>query len=574
MRPRLPAFLLEALAALACAAAVLAVPLYYRHWIAGNDWHYFDSLSMVVRSAVLSYGTFPLHNPWVCGGVDIAANPQSRVLSPLTLLDLALTPHASNLTTLLLSAAAGFASMSALLRHLGHLRWIAWLGGFLFAGSSWFALHWSEGHIRFGPAALLPLVCLAMLRLGERRMQLVLATLGCWFMLEGGIYTFVYALYVALAMTAAGLVPWRAALATLRAAPMHALLLTISSAAVLASKVVPIVMIHITRARKIEDEVLFSYLPRIFFWPKQTRHQTLTGLEYGFHEYGMYLGVAAVACVLWALRDAPTRRRLRPWLVITLLFLWAATNLLAPLSPWSLLQHIPLLRNAHGPSRMFVLFHIGWIVLLAAAVARLQTRRAWAAAALAAFLALETLAVSTTTWRAAYAWGKPKIRADITAPLITGGTWRRTIKDADEPSHYGKGLGSFLCYEPIQPQRHAFFEGQPMYRGEIHARSGKGTPTLESVTPGRVALRYEGRPPANLEVNLNSLGGWAVESGAAEILPDRPRIGVRVTAAGPVTVRYRPPYWPMFLWLWAVGIAGLSALWLRELLSRQKERRL
>src|SRR3990167_4161902 len=205
----LRAGLLAALVA-AGTSLLLAVPLALHEWSAGNDWIYFDSLAWVVRSSLLHYGVFPLHDPWVCGGIDLLANPQARLFSPLTLLDLALTPHAAGLATLWLYVAGGWLAMTALLRRLGHDRTLALLGGWIFVGSSWFALHWSEGHLRFGAMTLLPAVALAFVGFSERRMQLLLAALLSFFLLDGAIYSFIYSLYLGLAMTLVGLVPWRA----------------------------------------------------------------------------------------------------------------------------------------------------------------------------------------------------------------------------------------------------------------------------------------------------------------------------------------------------------------------------
>ncbi|HYB99824.1 MAG TPA: hypothetical protein VEC57_11905 [Candidatus Limnocylindrales bacterium] len=555
--------LLQAVTYLCGSSLALAVPLAFWRWSAGYDWHYFDSLSWVVRSAVLHYRTLPLHDPWVCGGVDLAANPQSRLLSPLMLLDLALTPHNANLLTLWLFAAGGWASMTLLLRHLGRSRPLSLLGGWLFIASTWFSLHWSEGHIRFAAIALLPLVCLTLLRLSERRMQLALATLLSFFMLEGAIYAFVYSLYLALALTLAGMVPWRQALAAAWRAPLFSLALLVAAAALIASKAYPIEAMHDTSARKVESVALFWELPRILFWPRQSRHHGI-GLEYRFHEYGMYLGVVAAACVAWGLRQRELRRSMLGWLLVAVLFFWAATNWLTPLSPWSLLQNLPLLRNAHVPSRLFVLFHIAWIVVLTASLERLRPARA-AFLAVAVFLAAETLTVSTLTWLAAYSWGSPTIRADATAPLITVEDWHHTIEMAEKPAHYGKGLGSRYCYEPVQSQRAIRFKEQPVYVGELELRSGRGKATLETVTPGRVTLHYEGASPAIAEVNLNALGGWVVESGAATVLQGRKRLAVQFRRSGPVTVRYRPFYLPAMVASWSLGTLLLLALWLREL---------
>ena len=84
-----------------------------------NDWGYFNSLSLVVRSIVLEFRRFPGHNPWVCGGLDLLANPQNRVFSPLVVADLLLRPQWANLAGLVAYAVVGFIGARLLLAQLG-----------------------------------------------------------------------------------------------------------------------------------------------------------------------------------------------------------------------------------------------------------------------------------------------------------------------------------------------------------------------------------------------------------------------------------------------------------------------
>ena len=45
------------------------------------DWGFFNSFGHLLKSAVLEYHRFPVHDPWVCGGVDILSRPQNWVFS-------------------------------------------------------------------------------------------------------------------------------------------------------------------------------------------------------------------------------------------------------------------------------------------------------------------------------------------------------------------------------------------------------------------------------------------------------------------------------------------------------------
>src|SRR5262245_36627079 len=102
--PRLRVWLIAILGTTAC----YAVPLRLAFFSPGFDWNYFDSLALLVRSTVLHYGTWPMHDPWMCGGLDVLANPQSRVFSPFLLTDLLLSPHIANLVSLWVCGVVGW----------------------------------------------------------------------------------------------------------------------------------------------------------------------------------------------------------------------------------------------------------------------------------------------------------------------------------------------------------------------------------------------------------------------------------------------------------------------------------
>src|SRR5450432_979185 len=159
-----------------------------------NDWDYFNALSLVVRSSVLGYGRMPLHNPWVCGGMDLLANPQSRVFSPLLLADVVLPPQWANLAGLIAYSALGLLGMSLLLRRLGTSPGIAFAGGLLFINGEWFGLHYTDGHIPCGSMQLLPLLVYFAMTCGQRRSLLLLVLTLLLLLLDGGIYTIIFAM--------------------------------------------------------------------------------------------------------------------------------------------------------------------------------------------------------------------------------------------------------------------------------------------------------------------------------------------------------------------------------------------
>ena len=113
------------------------------------DWAYFSSLSLVIRSIVLEGRDFPLRDPWVAGGLDLLANPQTRIFSPNVILDVFLNPYVANLMSLILGGFFGMWGMFRLARLLGAENITALLCAIVFINSSWFGNHFAEGHIPF-----------------------------------------------------------------------------------------------------------------------------------------------------------------------------------------------------------------------------------------------------------------------------------------------------------------------------------------------------------------------------------------------------------------------------------------
>ncbi len=53
-----------------------------------EDWDYFNHHYEAIRITVLEYGQYPWWNPWNCGGMPLATNPQIAVESIFTLCSL------------------------------------------------------------------------------------------------------------------------------------------------------------------------------------------------------------------------------------------------------------------------------------------------------------------------------------------------------------------------------------------------------------------------------------------------------------------------------------------------------
>jgi len=551
--------------AIGCAVVALFWPLYYIMEAVGPDWAYFDSLSLVVRSSVLSYGRFPLHEPWTLGGNDILANPQSRIFSPLGLLDLVCLPHIANVLSLTTYAGLGAWGMNSLLRYLGRPLWLAWGGALMFIGGSWFMLHFTEGHIPYGCLQMMPWIIYGLLRVDDARAQVGLIGLLALFVVDGGMYAFIFSLYVGVAMLALGLIPFKAFIASVRARPWLLPALMLVFAAITAPKVVPVLSSLGLKPLSVDATTLS---PRAVWsslydrdWQWYLKH--FPGTPWRMHELGCYMGFAAtvvfvLACVQWRILKANWR-----WIAFALIFFWIATNALTPFNPWALITKTPLLRNAHVQSRLFLFTYAGWIIVITATLASPPKRTPpWAAYVVGAVVLIEILSLSQAQWyRYFHQDSNNRRRFDTTRNLITARNWRYTVNYCGKPTHYfAGGFGCYNTYEPAAPPRGIWPKDSPNYKGEIYLSDGTGTASLGEVSPGYIAFHYEGEGPATIAINQNNLFGWTVASGDAKVHPRDVQLLVDVEHGGDVVLRYHPRYWPWVAVAYVVGLFGLAAL--------------
>ncbi len=544
-----------------------------------NDWNYFDALSLVVRSAVLGYGTLPLHNPWVCGGLDLMANPQSHLFSPAILLDLAFSPPWANALFLMVHTFIGFIGAAKLLERLGSSRTLSLVGAFLFVHSSWFGLHFAEGHIPFAPMQLIPGMIYLATRLGSRRHLLLLALGLAWMLLDGAIYAVIFSGLAIVTAAMLGLIPaeeWRGLLAKPRG-PLA--LIALGALLVALPKVVPVVWHLGGREPVLENGVMSGVLlARALFLPWQTlaAHVDLEPLpQWRFHEYGAYIGVPATLIVVAtaALRRSFRAMALR-FLPALLFWLWVGAGWLPEWNPWRLFQRVPLLNNAHVQSRLLLLLCLFFLLLLVRALAEWVSRPRLLAGVVA-LLVLEALVVRNQgSWERQPVFAglkKEMLETPAVGRQLIGGTRLMTVDDARWlTAHYlQEELGAVGCYEPSfrPPAIVIRGVGSPFYRGEAYALPpAEGVAEIVRYTPGEMTLRYALTRPGLIELNTNALFGWTLAEGEAklygwgigELLAVEP-----ANLSGTLVLRYRPLELPWLVASLLVGLLLLALAWRR-----------
>jgi len=531
-------------------------------WSFTHDWVQFNALSLVVRSHVLSYRRFPVQNPWICGGLDILANPQNRVFSPLFLLDLAFPPQWANLLTLIVYAVVGFAGAYALLRDFELDRAVALVGAAMFINSGWFALHFTAGHIAYGSMQLLPLVLYLARHADRRREVALLGLVHALFLLDGGIYTFIFSLMMLATALAFGIVPRAVVRAAVLRAPGRLALVALAALLLATPKILPVVW-EIGDRTPILDAVDMpgGLMVRALLLPFHQFSEPPGGsLPFLMHEYGCYLSIPGLLLVI-AGGTAPRAylRACAGLLGAALLWLWIGCGWWPAVNPWRLFQKLPLFNNAHVEPRVFLILYVFFVVLVARALQRLRARSAAAFAAVALLLVAESIAVRSYPMVVV-----PHENVRAPTALIHNDTIATTRDFAWEPPHYYDGVGAAGCYEVEFLPRFIKSASAPGYRGEAYpVDPGAGSVKLLHYTPGRITIAYDLKRPTPIELNTNALYGWRADPPASAKVTGRGTELLRVepsALSGTVELRYWPGFMGLLFVAYAAGIALFAVL--------------
>jgi hypothetical protein len=553
---------------LAVALFTFAVPIAHPGMSLAMDWDQFNSFSHILHSSVWRYHTWPLHDPWACGGNDLWANPQQRQFSPLVLLDLGLPAHLANLASLVVLAFVGHYLAIRLFEEVGASRRSAVTCASLWIMSSWFGLHFAVGHIAFGMIQLVPGVALCALRIDRPAAQVGLVALLVLCFLSGGTYAAIFSAYAAASLAPVYWPRLRLVMGQIRSdrrTRWRILVLISSVLAFAALRVLPALM---TGARtRPEREVIqpsLELLARMLFDPSQLHDASLPGGDnaaFGYFEYGAYFGVLAIGIItsLFVRRRSGAGRAAFVGLFAAGFWIWVATGRLVAVNPWRVHQVIPLVQMAHVQTRLLI---IAWFLLLIPLARALDTLGPrWRVICIALLLA-ESSIVSTRLYLHAWHDARP-----VGWPEMRSVTIERTVRRVDRPAlYFMTNIGSVGCYEPSKGRVAAIADTEPSYRGEVWATGGSPEchPRLAVFTPGGLEVELEGctSVPFELHVNTNTLAGFSVDPDdvGSQVSQARELLRVRIDRRVPIVMlHYAPRHRPWVLGLLALGTVALVA---------------
>ena len=524
-----------------------------------EDWNFYSSLSLVIRSSILYLNRLPWHDPWVGGGVDLLGNPQTRIFSPTLLLDLAFSPYLANWLLIFIYGVFGAMGMYQLLRTKKLSQLSSLFGATFFISSTYFGLHFSEGHVNFAGLQLLPWLHLCLIRFTPVKTFFTLGSLLSFLLLDGNCYPMILGLIFILVLSLCG---EGNLFVVIKKNTLFAILASLSFVLIVSVKVVPFLYFQLHRSPPLYTfQIPLSSYFAVFFDPRRTNLDTLPAeTDLRFHEFGCYFSLVALFFV--TVHFIKNRSNLKNWkkhLLIMGFFFWTGTGLGDPFNPWTLFVHLPILNSAHIQSRLFIILYYLFSVLLAGVIDQYRKNFKFY---LAILLLFTTEALTVKHYIFLLAMHRT---ADIPAMTILKSnrldkTLSGTLYVDQRLKHYEQGnQGIRGALEPILPPTSAQGFGDGDYRGEFYLVKGSGTVVQESFIPGKIDFSFKLNQPSTIEINNNYLAGWDLVSGRGTVRKSENHL-IQVDlpqGEGDITLEYRPVY---FKWIILALMIGLT-LW-------------
>nr|NQU94125.1 hypothetical protein [Bacteroidota bacterium] len=527
-----------------------------------DDWRYFNSLSWLVHSIIHDWHKFPVHDPWVLGGVDILANPQSRVFSPLVIFDILFVAPVANALSLLFLGFVGIIGCYKLLRFHAIRPVIAVCGSIIFINASWFSLHFAVGHIPYGAFQLIAWGFYLILRLKEPKFLIYLSILMAFFLLDGAIYTFIFSLLLLIISIVFGITGlnlrniWRYIYNERNTVAISLLIFILLSSV----KLVPLLSLHDGRPPLTEiSQIQFKILLAGFFDPFQHIFKFNTDLAWGisFHEFGCYIGIVAMAVIAWYLSKKGNLKLNYKYLLIALIFLFIASGRVRAINPWRLIQMIPLINQAHIQSRYLIIVYLFFIILLSKSLNYFYVHgNRKTVSLLIIFLVFESIFVANYSFYHMYYIQRETGQTERFQQPILKTNMEKTIGFSEKPDIYFlKNTGAKKTYEPAAITSGIKCIDDNDYKGEVYLVKGSGTVNMLKYIPGEIDISYELEKPTTIRINTNWLAGWKIEMGNATVYGQNGLVTFDTKdTKGEIRLLYSPWYFNYIVIAYCLGL--------------------
>jgi len=506
----------------------------------GFDWNYFNSLNLVTQNYFKDLG-FPVIDLKICGGYDLAANPQSSIFSPLTLFLLFLNPYMANLVSIVFMSMISFVFMvKTIKKHETFL--VSYLGATIFCLAPFFSLHFAEGHIPYRSFYLLPVLYYLLVENFNMKNAHSALLIGTFSLMDGGMYflfffTFFYVFHI--------IINYKNIDKYKVLFTKKTLFLLCGSLLVILAKIYPLLALHGNRQAIYNNGTFGLYdLVNSLFNIFLTNLDTFGNFPYRAHEYAHYVTISLVTLFILVLFK---EKKINKNIIYFLFSFWIFTGWGGVFNPWTILKIVPLLKNAHVQSRfsIFVFFFLIMIVSRGKIPNKVK-------------IVLMIFAIAELLFQNSFVFNR--LWSGYTIP-ITEYQYKKIEKIRNysnyimKPAIYNENKFSHSCYEPAQ--KHILMKRLSLF-GEENSNIEISQESMKSLVISSTKLL-----PEKLLLNYKFNGGWHCNN--CEVYNQDGLVFLEnIGTTNKIIITYAPFYMPFIIGSYIMGLIVLVFGWRKE----------
>jgi 2-polyprenyl-3-methyl-5-hydroxy-6-metoxy-1,4-benzoquinol methylase len=590
---------------------------FYKSYIE-KDWRYFNGLSHFINLSIFKYHLFPIYDPYVCGGADFLANPQSYVFSPFIILYLIFHPYLSNVLSLIICSIIGGFSMMKLLEYFSVNKKTAIAGALIFLSGNWFYFHFLEGHLVFRSFYLIPLVIYFIFNLGKDiKYTLYLSLIMSFFILDGGIYAFNFSIFFLIIAIILKTPKFSEIFKIIKNNLFKTLFICAAFLLTTSAKTIPTLLAYSKLpphlhfyTYSLSDFIMAFFYPFNFLWANAIQDDFfLTG--YRMHEYACYIGFSWLLPAIYFLIKKEKINDFKNLLAFLLISLWIGIGFGYIFNPWTVFNLTPILNKSHVQSRFLIFFWIFFIIILAKILSASKNKYLWTSLILLElnFFGLYSSILTLNNSQKLTSIDYKKENISTTVPYIM----RPEIYFSESDAPYA----SKECYDNAAYRNRVLSNQDLNYNGEVHDLTSdnsleniagypikriilddkpnistafsvvkKSPPSpigyyprslplilIKERSMEKISAYYLGAPNKKVVFNTNYLLGWAEENSSAYKTSSANSLLAVTFAKSPtkMVIKYKPKYIPSIFITFTLGIILFSFLIITRNNKRMKK---